>query len=125
MGDRLSEKSKSRLAVSNAFNQFQLVDLSLDQPIIERESKPCDNCCLIPFNAQDKALKFWDLALTDLSKPVIELLSGACAQHPCKLLDEPIGDISLWMKLPQPRKRFLFIDFQFFRSMKKQEGCLS
>jgi hypothetical protein len=48
MKDTLPEQRKSSSAISHALDEFQLVDLPLNQTIVLRKSQPSDHCCLVP-----------------------------------------------------------------------------
>ena len=66
--------------------------------------------------------RIW-LALTRLL-PSVELFAGARAQHLGKLLNEVVGQIDFWMKLPKRDERFLFICLQFSRPTEEEERRL-
>jgi len=75
--------------------------------------KTCDDRRFVSFNTHNKALEFADLAGSDWLKPSVELFACARAQHLGKLLNEVVGQIDFWMKLPKRDERFLFICLQF------------
>jgi hypothetical protein len=109
MEDALTKQRKFRSAVPHTFDEFQFIHFSFDQTIILRESEPCNNGWLIPFNTHGKALQFMNLADFCFLKPSVELVSPTCVQHLGKLLNEVVGEIDFWMKLSKRYERFLVI----------------
>src|SRR6266702_5573225 len=104
---------------------FNLLTFPVSQTIVLGKRESCNHSQFISLDPQSKALEFLEVAVRYLGQPIIELFSCACAQHACKLLDQLIGQIGLWVKLPEQQERFLFFGLQFVRLTQKQEGCLS
>jgi hypothetical protein len=103
---RLSRTSSARI-------EFELIDFSFNQSVVLGKRKTCYDRRFVSFNTHNKALSFADLAGSDLLKPSVELFACAHAQHLGKLLNEVVGQIDFWMKLPKRDERFLFIGLQF------------
>src|SRR3954447_7335368 len=125
MKDALTKQRKFRSAVPHPFDEFQFIHFTFHQTIILRQSESCNDCWLIPFDTQDKALQFADLADSDFFKPSVELLSGTHVQHLSKLLNEVVGQIDFWMKVSEHDQCFLFTRLSFLRPTKEEESRLS
>jgi hypothetical protein len=122
MKKALAEQRDPCLSIPHPFDQFQLVDMTLNQSIVLGEGQPCHHCGLVSLNTGSKPLQFTNLARFDLLKPGVQPFSGACPQHLGKLLNQVVGQLNLWVKVSEGDERLLFIGIQVFRPTKKKES---
>jgi hypothetical protein len=96
-------------------------DASLNHAIIDPPGKTGPHRVFVLLYSRSKRLEFGKFAALHLIKPVIKLLSGTCAQHLGKLLNQVIGPIDFRVHLTEFGQRLLLLDTQFFRATKQQK----
>src|SRR5690242_15587594 len=122
MKHALAQQGESCSAIAHTLDQFQFVDLSLNESVAFDPRQARLHCRFLAFNAQHETEEGADLAAPDLLSPGIELLASPRAQHLDKLLDQVIGRIDLWMKLSEQSKCVLFLCVQILGPTKKEKG---
>src|SRR5258708_2669997 len=98
--------------------------MAFDHAIIDPPGKTISYCIFVFLDPSSKGLQFRKLAAFHLSKPAIEVLASAGAQHVGKLLHQIIGPIDFRVHLAKRDHGLLLLDPQFYRTTKKQEGSL-
>ena len=65
MENSLAQQRESCPAKPHAFNELELVHFALDDAIALRQGESCQHGSFVSFNAANKALEFFDVAVSD------------------------------------------------------------
>jgi len=84
----LAKESKTRAPVHESLVCFNLVHRLLNWPLAPKKGQSCSDCIVIPFNANDKTVQFFDPTLTSLLHPPIEFLWSSFTEHLKKRLEQ-------------------------------------
>lgn len=125
MEDALTKEGKARSAIPHPFQQFELVNLSLNDSIVLRQGEAVFDRGLVSLDTHYKAPQFGDLALFGFGKPRLKLLPRARTQYLGKLGHEGRSQFHFRMALAKLEKRLLFLLVHVFISPQEQEGRLS
>jgi hypothetical protein len=122
MKNSLAEQRDPCSSISHSFDQLQLVDMALNQPIVLGEGQSRHHSGFVSLNTGGKPLQFTNLARSGLLKPSVQPFSGTCTQHLDKLFNQGVGKPDLWSELSECDERLLSIGLQVFRPTKKKES---
>src|SRR5258708_3586344 len=98
----LAKEGKTRAPVHESFVRFNLVHRPFNWSLAPRKGQSRSDCIIIPFNANDKTVEFFDPTLTSLLHPPIEALRPPLTEHLKKRLEQLMHLYSLPRDLKKP-----------------------
>jgi len=99
MQDTLAQQKKSCSPKPHALDELQFIHFALDDPIALRQGESCQHGSFVSFNAANKALEFFDMAIPYCSEPVVKTFPLPMTKHIHEVLDQFIHQIGRWRSL--------------------------
>src|SRR5438552_16480012 len=96
MKHALAQQRKPSPAVPHALDELQFIHFALDDPIAMGQGESCQHGSFVSFNAANKAQKFFDVAISYCSEPVVKTFPLPMTKHVHEILDQFIHQIGRW-----------------------------